>query len=350
MTKRPRTLSFCLASLFFSALPAFADPEGMVWIASGEFTMGSDADDVWQNEKPAHRVRVSGFWIDKAEVTNAQFRKFVEATGYKTTAETAPTVEEILKQLPPGTPPPPPEMLVNGSLVFTPPGDVVPLDAVAEWWTWTPDADWRHPFGPDSNLDGKDQYPVVHVTWADAAEYAKWANKRLPTEAEWEYAAKGGREGTRFHWGDEKPNDEVTFANIWQGHFPNKNLATDGFTGVAPVMQYKPNDYGLFDTAGNVWEWTADWFRPDIHAFYASTGGVMENPKGPDKSLDPDEPYAPKRVLKGGSYLCHVTYCESYRPSARRGQTMDTSMSHVGFRCVKDGAGPGQNSPSPDQN
>ena len=307
-----------------------APPPGMVWVPGGEFTMGSDAGPA--TERPAHRVRVGGFWADETEVTNAQFRAFVDATGYVTTAEKAPDWEVMRKQFPPGTPKPPADQLVPGSLVFTPPADPVPTDNAARWWRWTPGACWKHPEGPGSDLAGRDDHPVVQVSWDDAAAYAKWAGKRLPTEAEWEFAARGGLAGKRFTWGDDPPKDDAKLANIWQGTFPNLNAKLDGWERTAPVRSFPPNGYGLYDTAGNVWEWCSDWYRADA---YARAGkGVAVDQAGPDTFLDPAEPLAPKRVTRGGSFLCHVSYCESYRPAARRGTATDTGMSHLGFRCV----------------
>ena len=308
--------------------------DGMVWIPGGEFTMGSEGDEARPVERPAHRVRVDGFWMDATEVTNAQFRAFVEATGHVTTAERAPTREEIMEQVPPGTPPPSEDMLVAASLVFTPPEAPVPLHRYDLWWRWVPGADWRHPEGPGSDLEGRDDHPVVHVSYDDAAAYARWAGKRLPTEAEWEFAARGGLEGKRFTWGDDAVSDDAPRANIWQGTFPHANAERDGFPRTAPVRSFPENGYGLHDMAGNVWEWCSDFSRPDTYR--TRRDDLTVNPRGPKTSLDPRDPHAPKRVLRGGSFLCHDSYCSAYRPSARRGQSLDTGMSHVGFRCVKD--------------
>ena len=316
-----------------------ARPACMVWIPGGEFTMGSDDSESKHNERPAHRVKVAGFWMDEHTVTNAEFREFVKATGYVTIAERKPEWEEIKKQVAPDTPKPDDSKLVPGSLVFTPPKGPVPLNDMSGWWSWTPGADWKHPDGPGSTIDGKDNYPVVQVAWDDAVAYAKWAGKRLPTEAEWEFAACGGLSGKRFSWGDEfmpkgpdgKPRH---MANTFQGEFPYKNTAEDGFAGVAPVKSFPPNGYGLYDMAGNVWNWCSDLYRADMHA-EAASHGLCDNPPGPKKTWDPADPYNPvKRVIKGGSYLCHVSYCASYRPSARRGTPPDTGSTHVGFRCV----------------
>jgi formylglycine-generating enzyme len=309
-------------------------PPGMIWIPGGEFSMGSNSSLAWPDEKPAHPVRVDGFWMDATEVTNAQFRAFVDKTGYKTTAERAPTLESIMAQVPPGTPPPTPESLVAGSLVFTQPKGEVSLDNYSQWWVWTPGADWRHPEGPSSNLQGRDDLPVVHVSWDDAAAYAKWAGKRLPTEAEWEFAARGGLKGKDFSWGDDPPSDKNRVANIWQGKFPTSNTAADGFERTAPVKSFPPNGYGLYDMAGNVWEWCSDWYDRSLHERLAQKGVVI-NPAGPNRSNDPQQPYAILRVQKGGSFLCHESYCLRYRPSARHGGSIDTGMSHVGFRCVR---------------
>jgi sulfatase modifying factor 1 len=309
-------------------------PPGMVWIPGGEFTMGSDDPDAWVTEKPAHRVRVSGFFIDETETTNAQFRKFVEATYYVTTAEKPPSLEEIMEQSPPGTKPPAKEDLVPGSVVFRPPDGPVNLKDFRQWHQWTPGASWRHPEGPGSDLEGRDEHPVVHVSWYDAAAYAKWAGKRLPTEAEWERAARGGLDGKNYVWGDERPTDQIIHANIWQGKFPHENLAKDGYPRTAPVKSFKPNGYGLYDMAGNVWEWCSDWYRPDEYRIRVGQGRKIVNPQGPEKSFDPAQPQSPLRAQKGGSFLCHDSYCARYRPSARHGNTPDTGMSHVGFRCA----------------
>jgi sulfatase modifying factor 1 len=307
-----------------------------VWIPGGEFTMGTDSELGWPDEKPAHRVYVDGFWMDETEVTNAQFRAFVEATGYVTTAEKPPDLEEILRQSKPGTPPPPKEKLVPGSLVFQPTDGPVPLNDYTQWWHWTPGANWRHPEGPGSSIEGKDDHPVVHVSWDDAVAYAKWAGKRLPTEAEWERAARGGLEGKPYVWGDEKPTDTQVFANIWQGAFPYRNTAADGFVRTAPVKSFEPNGYGLYDMAGNVWEWCSDLYRADLYRQRVGQGLIV-NPSGPSEAMDPRNPRAKSRVERGGSFLCNDSYCSRYRPSARHGCSPDTGMSHVGFRCVTSG-------------
>lgn len=314
-------------------------PPGMMWVPAGEFTMGSDAPGAWPDEGPPHRVYVDGFWLDKHEVTNAEFQRFVAATGYVTTAERPPDVEAILSQSPPGTPPPDQALLVPGSLVFTPPDRPVPLDDYRQWWRWVPGASWRRPEGPGSTIEGRNDHPVVHVSWDDAVAYAQWAGKRLPTEAEWERAARGGLEGKPYVWGDAPPSDTVIVANIWQGRFPDENSARDGFVRTAPVGSFMPNGFGLYDMAGNVWEWCADWYQRDLARTRADLT-VIRNPTGPARGIDPRRPYMPQRVQRGGSFLCNDGYCSRYRPSARHGCAPDTGMSHVGFRCAK--------SPGPD--
>ncbi len=238
--------------------PRLPAPVGMVWIPGGEFTMGSDTALARRVERPPHRVRVVGFWIDQTEVTNVQFRQFVDATGYITVAERAPTWEEIKKQLPPGRPKPPDDVFVPASLVFTPPDHPVPTDNPRAWWSWTPGANWRHPEGPHSDLTDRDNHPVIHVSWDDAVAYANWAGKRLPTEAEWEFAARGGRNRAQFTWGNDPFSPAAPQANIWQGRFPDNNTQIDGYGRTAPVGSFPPNGYGLYDMAGNVWEWTLD--------------------------------------------------------------------------------------------
>ncbi len=296
--------------------------------------MGSDEAQAWPDERPAHRVGLDGFWIDESEVTNAEFRRFVDATGYVTTAEKAPDVAAILAQVPPGTPPPPPETLVPGALVFHSPTGPVPLEDYSQWWRWTPGASWKHPEGPGSGLDGKENYPVVQVSWDDANAYARWAGKRLPTEAEWEYAARGGLEGKPYTWGDAAPGAGGKWqANIWQGDFPHKNTTADGHDRAAAVGSYPPNGLGLRDMAGNVWEWCSDDYRGDLYRERA--GHVVRNPVILGTIAHPSRPTPPAKVQRGGSFLCSDQYCSRYRPSARHGCSPDTGMSHVGFRCAK---------------
>lgn len=322
-----------------AAAPPGQAPPGMVWIPAGEYVRGTDDPTAWPSEQPAHRVQVDGFWMDKTEVTNADFEKFVTATGYLTTAETTPTLEDIMKQVPPGTPPPPAEALVPGGLVFVPPSQPVPLNNEAQWWQWTPNANWRQPEGPGSSIVGRENHPVVMVSWFDAKAYADWAGKRLPTEAEWERAARGGLEQNEFTWGTEFAPEGRLMANVWQGQFPHNNTTEDGWPRTAPVGQFAPNGYGLYDVSGNVWEWCSDWFQSDLYSIL-ETSRVLSNPQGPDKSLAANRPYEQQRVIKGGSFLCHVSYCSSYRPSARMGTTPDTGMSHMGFRLVKSAEAP----------
>jgi sulfatase modifying factor 1 len=308
---------------------AAEQPAGMVWISCGEFIMGSDQPGSRKNERPAHRVSLDGFWIDSHDVTNREFARFVEETGYVTTAERSVDWEELRKQLPPGTPRPPPEMLQPGSLVFTPSNAPVDLTLMQNFWHCVRGANWRHPEGPASDLNGRENHPVVQVSWEDANAYVKWAGKRLPTEAEWEFAARGGFEQQRFAWGDEFRPNASFMANTWTGDFPYRNTAEDGFAGTAPVGSFPPNGCGLYDMGGNVWNWVADAYRPDIHVQQAAAASC-HNPIWSEPASASNE-----RVTKGGSFLCHVSYCESYRPSARRGTPADTGMSHIGFRCAK---------------
>lgn len=308
-------------------------PEGMVWIPGGEFTMGSASADAKRDEKPPHKVKVDGFWIDVTPVTNRQFKAFVDATGYVTTAEKAPTLEEIMSQVPPGTPKPSPEMLVAASLVFKPSQGPVSLRSNRAWWEWKPGANWKHPLGPESSIESKEDHPVVQISWFDAVAYAKWAGKRLPTEAEWEYAAYGGKKDIAYVWGNEEFSEENPQANIWQGQFPYKSTKPNGYYGTTSVKTFKPNSYGLYDMSGNVWQWCADLY----HASYYQDEAKKEmsvNPTGSKTSFDPEEPYATKHVHRGGSFLCHDSYCKGYRISARMKTCPDTSLNHLGFRCV----------------
>lgn len=307
----------------------------MVWIPGGTFQMGSEAQLAHQVEGPIHEVEVQGFWMDETEVTNAQFSQFVGATGYQTVAERPVDWEELKKQVPPGTPKPPEEVLQPGALVFTPPDYPVSLRDMSQWWSWVNGADWEHPMGPDSHIEGKENYPVVHIAFEDALAYAEWAGKRLPTEAEWEFAARGGQPNQPFAWGDELTPDGAFLANFFQGQFPHNNSSKDGFMRSAPVKSFPPNAYGLYDMIGNVWEWTVDWYRPDTYS-RRPPGKVLVNPEGPAESWDPQDPYNPKRVTKGGSFLCSTEFCWNYRPSARMATAFDSGQEHLGFRCVKD--------------
>lgn len=307
--------------------------DGMKWIPGGIFKMGADQSGGRQDEYPSHQVKLEGFWMDEREVTNAQFAEFVKATGYKTIAERRPDWEELKKTLPPGTPKPPDNVLVPASLTFTPPSQPVPLNNVAQWWSWTPGADWKHPQGPGSSIKGKDSYPVTQISWEDANAYAKWAGKRLPTEAEWEYAARGGMEKGLYPWGDAGIETGKAKANTWQGSFPNKDTGWDGFSGLAPTGSYPANNFGLYDMAGNVWEWVADWYTPDYYSSLSSN--MTTNPKGPAKSYDPEEPMVPKKVTRGGSFMCNASYCEGYKVTSRMKSSPDTGLENTGFRCVK---------------
>jgi sulfatase modifying factor 1 len=308
-------------------------PDGMVWIAGGEFVMGSNNPDSKKDEKPPHKVKVDGFWIDATLVTNRQFKEFVDATGYVTTAEKAPNLDEIMAQVPPGTPPPPPEVLVPASLVFKPSKGAISLKSHFAWWDWVAGADWKHPTGPKSNLEGKEDHPVVQISWYDAVAYAKWAGKRLPTEAEWEFAAYGGKKNVIYTWGYEEFSEENPQANIWQGEFPYKSTKANGYMGTTPVKNFKPNPYGLYDMAGNAWQWCSDLYHVNYYQEEAKKG-VSVNPTGPKYSLDPEEPYATKHVHRGGSFLCHSSYCKGYRITARMKTCPDTSLNHLGFRCA----------------
>ena len=323
------------------AAPTADQPASMVWVPGGEFTMGCDRQyaslcqmpGLTSDTAPLQRVRVGGFWMDATEVTNAQFAAFVEATGYVTVAERTPTKEEFPDALP--------ENLVAGSIVFNPPPDAVDLGDYFQWWAWTPGANWRHPLGPASTIDGKDDYPVVHIAYPDAQAYAAWAGKRLPTEAEWEFAARGGLDQKLFAWGDELTPSGTFMANTFQGQFPMGDTGADGFKGIAPVQKYQPNSFGLYDVTGNVWEWCSDWYRPDTYALRATDGdSVIVNPKGPADSFDPAEPGVQKRVHRGGSFLCSDQYCSRYIMGTRGKGEPSTGTNHLGFRCVKDAPAP----------
>jgi formylglycine-generating enzyme required for sulfatase activity len=310
-------------------------PEGMVWIPGGEFSMGCDdprgkpfgGDDPMPDTRPIHRVVVGPFWMDRTEVTNDQFAAFVAATGYVTVAETTPRAEDF-----PGAPP---ENLVAGSIVFSPPEGPIPLDNHYRWWQYVPGADWRHPGGPGTTIEGRGGDPVVHVAWTDAAAYAEWAGKRLPTEAEWEFAARGGLSGSMYPWGDEFRPGGKAMANTWQGAFPHANRPDDGFAGLAPVGSFPPNAYGLHDVSGNVWEWCADWYRPDTYRRDAAAGSPTRDPRGPESSHDPQEPGQAKRVHRGGSFLCTDQYCSRYIVGTRGKGEFSSGSNNVGFRCVR---------------
>ena len=306
----------------------------MVWVSGGEFTMGAEDSQSYFHERPAHQVKVDGFWMDETEVTNAQFAKFVEATGYITVAERKPAWEEISKQLPPGTPKPHDSLLVAGSLVFAPPDEPVHLNDFSQWWVWMPGANWKHPEGSRTDLADRMDHPVVHIAYEDAVAFCTWSDKRLPSEAEWEFASRGGHESRPFNLAaDLSPGGEYA-ANVFQGSFPYRNLRQDGFEGSAAVKSFPPNDYGLYDMIGNVWEWTGDFYDPEYYRILANQG-IALNPKGPERSYDPNEPYIIKYVTKGGSFLCATDYCSNYRSSARQATAFDSGQSHIGFRCVR---------------
>jgi len=309
----------------------------MVWIGPGEFAMGSEdpttlapgmcgGHEKMRDARPVHRVYVNGFWMDKTEVTNEQFLAFVKATNYKTVAEIAPTKEEF--------PTAPVQNLVAGSTVFTPTPRAVPLNNMFQWWRYQHGADWKHPEGPGSSIKGREKYPVVQVAYEDAEAYARWAGKRLPTEAEWEYAARGGLQGKTYSWGDQFKPGGKWMANIYQGSFPVSDSGQDGYKGLAPVAKFPANKYGLYDMAGNVWEWCSDWYRADYYASLAAAGNVSRNPQGPEKPFDPAEPGVKKRVHRGGSFLCTDQYCTRYMVGTRGKGEVKTAANHLGFRCV----------------
>jgi len=311
-------------------------PKGMVWIPGGEFSMGSDdtgeslcsTPGITQDAQPIHRVVLDGFWMDESEVTNDQFAAFVKATGYVTVAEKKPTKDEF--------PDAPEENLVAGSIVFNPTAKKVALNDSYQWWSYEPGTNWKHPLGPNSSISGRGNFPVVQICYEDAAAYAKWAGKRLPTEAEWEFAARGGKTGMLYAWGNNlKPAGKFQ-ANIYEGTFPlvDGDTGEDGFKGIAPVKQYQPNAYGLYDVAGNVWEWCSDFYRPDYYRTLVQKSPLAVNPKGPANSMDPDEPGTIKRVQRGGSFLCTDQYCSRYLVGSRGKGEVRSASNHIGFRCV----------------
>lgn len=314
---------------------AAMDIGGMVLIPGGTFLMGGKSPQADPDELPRRQVRVAAFLMDKTEVTNAQFLEFVEVTGYKTVAERDVDWNELRKQVPPGTPKPPDSVLRAGSLVFVPTAGPVDLRDYSQWWAWTIGANWRNPEGPGSNLENRMNHPVVHIALEDARAYAEWAGKRLPTEAEWEWAAMGGLEDPKYPWGNESITASAGKANFWQGIFPYQNSVADGFQGTAPVKSYPPNGYGLYDMAGNVWEWCQDKYRADAYRQEYSKA-LLVNPQGPAQAYDPLEPYAEKYVIRGGSFLCNESYCSGYRVARRMRSTPDSSFGHTGFRCVRD--------------
>ena len=325
-----------VSTLLFWALLSPRPPEGMAWIPPGEFFMGDDSDrEKYADALPVHKVRLNGFFIDKTEVTNAQYEKFVEATGYKTVAERPLDPKEF--------PDVPPEKLIPGAGVFSPPEhEVVDCSECNQWWKYKEGVCWKNPEGKGSDYKGRENHPVVYVAWEDAEAYCKWAGKRLPTEAEWEYAARGGLERQPYSWGSESPFEGKPKANIWQGPFPNRNDKTDGYGGTAPVKSYPPNGFGLYDVSGNVWEWCADWYRPDAYSLLyrgldsSALNIPLVNPKGPVSPIDPHGNQTKVRVQRGGSFLCSANYCVRYRVGLRMHGAEDTGLSHTGFRCVRD--------------
>ena len=314
--------------LSHSPAPGSAPHPGMIWIPGGRFAMG--ANDFYPEERPAHTIQVSGFWMDATPVTNARFAEFIAATGYKTMAEHAPDPSRY-----PGARP---ELLVPGGLVFRKAKTRVNLDNPMQWWAYVPGADWRHPCGPNKGIAGRDKHPVVQVSFEDAEAFARWAGKELPTEAEWEFAARGGLDGAVFVWGNEDAPRGQPMANTWQGEFPWHNKRAGGYEGTSPVGAFPANGYGLYDMAGNAWEWTSDWYVPHHSQEHRKPCCTPMNPRvnSADESFDPNQPQIriPRKVLKGGSHLCAPNYCFRYRPAARSPEAIDTSTSHIGFRCV----------------
>ena len=336
-----RSFLICMILCLYScASPELSDkksedtPDDMVLIPSGTFTMGGKSKQASSDELPRHSVSVSSFYMDETEVTNSQFETFVKETGYITIAERGIDWEQISQNLPIGTPKPPDSILKAGSLVFSATSGPVDLTDYSQWWHWKIGASWKQPEGAGSNLEGRMNHPVVHVAWEDAKAYAEWAGKRLPTEAEWEWASMGGLENPIYPWGNESVERAYDKANFWQGLFPWQNKEEDGFYGSAPVKSYPANGYGLYDMAGNVWEWCADKYRSDAYQ-RRNQSGVSVNPQGPSTSFDPSEPYTEKYSLRGGSFLCNDSYCSGYRVSRRMKSSRDTGMNHTGFRCVK---------------
>lgn len=313
-------------------------PKSMVWIPGGEFMQGAVSQDkmAMEHEKPSHKVAVDGFFMDIHEVTNAEFEKFINATGYITVAERAIDWEEMKKQVPEGTPKPHDSIMQPGSLTFKKAKSTVPnLYDFSQWWKWTIGANWKHPNGPGSSIKGKEDYPVVHISYEDALAYCNWAGRRLPTEAEWEYAARGKNKNHIHAWGDDVSAINKK-ANTWEGEFPVSNTKKDGYERRAPVKSYPPNDYGLYDMAGNVWEWTSDWYNGDYYKEMSSANTIVRNPVGASTPYTPSNPYAKEKVIKGGSFLCNASYCASYRVSARMATSMDSSLEHLGFRTIAD--------------
>lgn len=311
----------------------------MVFIPGGTYMMGGDNEQASPDELPKHKVTVDGFWMDITEVTNQQFARFVKETGYITTAEQKPEWEELKKSVPPGTPKPDDSQLVPASMIFLSANEQVNLNDYSQWWKWEIGANWRQPHGTKSDIKGKENYPVVHISYYDALAYCKWAGKRLPTEAEWEWAARGNLTDNIYPWGNEPIEKGIPKANTWNGEFPSENNQWDNYFYAAPVKSFRPNGYGLYDMAGNVWEWCSDWYHAGYYETVNNPEGIV-NPQGPSKGYDPEEPYAQKRAMRGGSFLCNDSYCSGFRVARRMKTTPDSSMEHLGFRCVKDKKSP----------
>lgn len=333
----PRTREGLLPTVLNKIVPRRAAPAGMVWVPGGTFSMGSEdprgmpagGHESMADARPIHRVYVDGFWMDKTDVTNAEFARFVKATGYLTVAERKPRAQDF-----PGVPA---DKLVPGSIVFRPPAEPVNLDDPSRWWEYVPGANWRHPEGPGSSIRGRENYPVVQVAFEDAVAYARWARRRLPTEAEWEFAARGGLTGKLYAWGDALRPNGRWMANIHEGSFPSHDTGEDGYAGIAPVASYPANAFGLYDMAGNVWQWVNDWYRSDYYGQLA-TEGVARNPQGPAISFDPNEPGVPRHVQRGGSFLCTSQYCSRYMVGTRGKGEPSSASNHIGFRCVRSAA------------
>jgi sulfatase modifying factor 1 len=334
--EKPKVLAQKLTPIVVNQPENTTAPEGMVWVPGDTFLQGAVPQDqmAMDHEKPAIEVAVDGFFMDVTEVTNAQYAKFVKETGYMTTSERKIDWEEMKKQVPEGTQKPHDSILQPGSLTFKKTKSSVPnLYDFSQWWKWTIGASWQHPNGPDSSIKGKDTYPVVQVSFEDAMAYCEWSGKRLPTEAEWELAARAGNYNTTYFWGDEA-NLLKEQANTWEGEFPVENIKLDGFELRAPVKSYPANAYGLYDMAGNVWEWTSDWYNTTYYKDAAGQNQVRQNPQGARTPYTENNPYAKEKIIKGGSFLCSASYCASYRVSAKMGSSTDSSLEHTGFRTV----------------
>ncbi|MEO1260276.1 MAG: formylglycine-generating enzyme family protein [Bacteroidota bacterium] len=308
-------------------------PPGMVYIPAGTLHMGGDNEQADGDEYPKHHVEINAFWMDATEVTNRQFKAFVESEEYLTVAERPIDWEIMAQDLPPGTPPPPDSVLQPGSLVFHKTDQPVPFNDPSRWWKWTVGASWRHPEGPGSSIEDRMDHPAVQIAWEDAVAYCEWAGKRLPTEAEWEWAARGGLEDNVYPWGNEDVNEGKPKANFWQGLFPYENSEKDGYFASAPVKSFPPNGYGLYEMPGNVWEWCSDWYH---YNYYASSDAKTPNTRGPEISHDPQMPYMKQRSMRGGSFLCNDDFCSGYRNARRMKSSPDTGLGHTGFRCVKE--------------